>query len=135
MRKRTKIAAAGATLMAAAALVAAPASAATPPSTSPSVSHKYYSSGADIPACASGYACAIVAYGSGYYVFNFYTYGTYSLSNWIGQGGLTNAQTGGASVRVLNSSGTQIDCLPAEPITYEVNWSPAWKIRLTSSGC
>jgi hypothetical protein len=114
---------------------ATPAGAASPPSTSPTVSHTYYSSSSSIPACSSGYACTIVAYGSGYYVFNFYNYGTYSLSNWIGHGGLTNAQTGGAAVRTYNSSGNQISCYPAAHITAEVDWTPAWSIKLTSSGC
>ncbi|MFB4299212.1 hypothetical protein [Actinomadura sp. NTSP31] len=122
---------------AALALVAAapPASAAAAPSTSPAVSHKYYSNAGNIPKCPSGRACAIVSYGSGYYVFDFYKYGTYNLSNWRGQGGLTNAQTGGAAVRLYNRGGAQIDCVPAAPITAEVDWTPAWKIRLTRSGC
>ncbi len=111
------------------------AHAAPAPSTSPSVSHPYYSDPAKIPACRSGYACAIVAYGSGYYVFNFYDYGTYSLSNWNGQGGLTNRQTGGAAFHIYNSGGGQIDCVSPAPITDEVNWSPAWSVKLTSTGC
>jgi len=135
MRLRRKISAIGMVVAASTALAVAPASAATAPSTSPSVSHTYYSNPANIPACKSGYGCAIVAYGSGYYVFNFYNYGTYSLSNWNGRGGLTNKQTGGAAVRVYNKSGTQIDCLSPANITYELDWTPAWSIKLTASGC
>ncbi|QKG21622.1 hypothetical protein [Actinomadura verrucosospora] len=134
---RCKAAAALGVAVAALAVVAtaAPASAAAAPSTSPSVSHKYYGNPANIPPCRSGHACAIVAYGRGYYVFDFYKYGGYSLRHWRGRGGLTNVQTRGAAVRVYDARGRQIDCLRAARITYEVDWNPAWKIRLTANGC
>lgn len=139
MRFRQKISLLGMSLAASAALAVGPgsgvASAAPAPSTSPSVSHRYYSDAGGIPPCATGYVCTIVAYGSGYYVFNFYDYGTYYLSNWLNWGGITNEQTGGAAARLYNANGHQTACLPPEDITGEVNWDPIWKIKLTARGC
>lgn len=91
--------------------------------------------------CESGYACALVPYGNGWYTFKFYYYGTYYMSNWSGIGVAYNDQTGGAAMRLLNSSGGQIECIRgvgADGIAHfddAVDWGPIWRIRLTASNC
>lgn len=141
MRLRKKISVLTAAVAASAALavipsgVAAPASAATPPSTTPSVPHSYYSAIGNFPACNSGHACADVKYGSGYYFFDFYRYGTYSLSHWLGLGSVDNLQTGGAAVRTYDNNGHQIKCLKPNSATFTFDWTPVWSIKLTASGC
>lgn len=112
----------------------APAHAAGPPTTSPSAAVRYFSTNFDDYSCASGYACVQIPYGNGWYVFKFYYYGTYYLSDWYGSGFPFNHQTDGAAMRLLNSSGGQIQCIP--PITApEVNFDAVYRIQLTSSAC
>ena len=69
--------------------------AAAEPTTSPAAARRYWISGAHYLTCETGYVCAAVPYGGGYYVFKFYYYGTYKLSYWYGTGYLANRQTGG----------------------------------------
>ncbi|MBN1170841.1 MAG: hypothetical protein JXA67_01590, partial [Micromonosporaceae bacterium] len=68
----------------------APAQAAAAPTTSPTPASRYFTTNIEAIGCASGYVCAVVPYGDGVYVFKFYTYGTYYLSNWYGTGFVTN---------------------------------------------
>ncbi|NIK56107.1 hypothetical protein [Kribbella shirazensis] len=112
----------------------APAIALPEPTTSPAAaSRKWYPGGSLVP-CEPGYACAGVPWGTGGFVFKFFSYGTYRLSYWHGSGDLTNAQTGTAAVRTLDQNGVQIGCRNpggrARP-----SWDPVWYIRLTSYGC
>ena len=89
--------------------------------------------------CEPGLACASVPYGGGWYVFKFYAYGTYNLSNWYGTDTAFNDQTGGAAMRLYNGSNAQVECIRGQdPIAHfdmNVNWTPIYKIRLTSSAC
>lgn len=103
------------------------------PTTSPTVSHLFLPYG-EYTDCPSGYACAAVPSASGWYVFKFYNYGGYSLSYWSGTGSVWNNQTGGAALRVDDVNGSQLRCIAAGT-TKDVDWNPAWRIRLTSSGC
>jgi len=105
------------------------------PSTSPAVTHVYLPSGSSTT-CPSGYACAAVPYGSGWYVFKFYDYGGYSLSYWGGKGQVVNNQTGTAAMRIDNVNGGQVRCFPPTGIVVgDIDWDPIWRVRLTSSGC
>ncbi len=108
--------------------------AAAAPTTSPAVQRDWIPNGSTYE-CDRGYACATVKYGAGYYVFRFYYYGTYALSNWYGDGYVLNNQTGGAAVRVLDVHGGQLLCESRSPWSRYVVWDPAWYIRLTSSSC
>jgi hypothetical protein len=115
----------------------APAQAVSAPTTSPSAAVRYWTTDIEGITCESGYACATVPYGSGVYVFKFYYYGTYYLSNWYGWGWGINNQTGGAAMRILNSSGGQMQCIAPPPVqwTTDVYWTPVYRIQLTSSSC
>ncbi|WP_020124361.1 hypothetical protein [Streptomyces canus] len=69
--------------------------------------------------------------------FWYYNYGVYSLENWVGMGWMNNRQTGGATVRFLNSSGGLIDCFESDPVfsgSY-IDWTPVYFIQLSPSGC
>ncbi|TDW88282.1 MULTISPECIES: hypothetical protein [Kribbella] len=111
-----------------------PAIALPEPTTSPAAaSRKWYPGGSLVP-CEPGYACAGVPWGSGGFVFKFYSYGTYRLSYWHGSGDLTNAQTGTAAVRTLDQNGVQIGCRDPHERAFP-SWDPVWYIRLTSYGC
>jgi hypothetical protein len=116
----------------------APAQAASAPTTSPAAASRVYHSTWGFT-CESGYACASVPYGSGWYVFKFYNYGTYSLSNWFGTDTAFNDQTGGAAMRLSNGSDVQVECIagqtPEAHFDTDVNWTPIYKIRLTASTC
>ncbi|MBE3200184.1 MULTISPECIES: hypothetical protein [Parafrankia] len=85
--------------------------------------------------CPYNYGCAYVPYGGGWYVFKFYYYRTYYLSNWFGVGPVVNFQSAGAAMRLYNSAGAQITCIPADSAPTTANWDPVWSIRLTSSPC
>jgi hypothetical protein len=115
-----------------------PAQAASAPTTSPSAASRVFQSNSAFT-CESGYACAAVPYGSGWYIFKFYNYGTYYLSNWYGTGTAFNDQTGGAAMKLYNSSGTQVECIqgqtPEAHYDQNVDWTPIGNIRLTSSTC
>jgi hypothetical protein len=109
--------------------------AAAAPTTSPAARHRTWLPAGSTYTCESGFACATVRYGQGFYLFKFYAYGTYALQNWYGDGYVWNAQTGGASVRVLGSGGGQLLCEARSPWVRYVDWNPAWYIRLSPGGC
>jgi hypothetical protein len=110
------------------------------PTTSPAAASRTFSTtfGFD---CESGYACALVPYRNGWYTFKFFNYGTYFLSNWFGHGVGFNDQTGGAAMRLRDSSGVQLECIRgvgSDGVAHfddDVDWGPIWRIQLTSSGC
>jgi hypothetical protein len=106
-----------------------------PPDTSPAAARRYWVRDTSSVTCQSGYVCALVSWNDGWMVFKFYSYGTYRLSWWYDYGLLRNAQTGGAAVRLLGSSGGQVACLGPSASWWSINWTPVWYIRLTSSGC
>lgn len=83
--------------------------------------------------CAQGWACATVPYANGWYLFSFYQYRTYNLSNWSGVGGTFNNQHSNASMRLYNGSNVQVLCIPAGGP--DVNWNPIWSIRLSATPC
>jgi len=103
------------------------------PSTSPSVEHVFIAPGGST-VCKSGYACAFVPYGNGFYVFKFVHYDGYSVSNWLGTGPFLNNQTGGAAARWDNVNGGQLGCLNGG-YGQNVYWKPVWRVRLTASHC
>jgi hypothetical protein len=103
------------------------------PTTSPAVSRQFLTNRNDFD-CPNGYGCALVPYGNGYYFFKFYNYGTYYLSYWSGTEAAFNAQTDGAAMRLYDSSGSQVKCIPAYDWDY-VDWEPIWSISLTASPC
>ncbi|HEX5496091.1 MAG TPA: hypothetical protein VFX70_16100 [Mycobacteriales bacterium] len=112
----------------------------TSPSTSPSAEHIFtcHPGHADcgaLPGCQSGFACAYVVVGELEWQFQFFNYGAYHLSNWVGTNALANHQTGGAAVRTYNVSGGQIHCYAPRTAAYSVDWNPVWRINLTSNGC
>jgi hypothetical protein len=116
----------------AAASVANPA-----PSTSPAPAFIDTTTASNSWYCRSGYVCALVQYPTGRYgwwEFGFYYYGTYKLSYWYGNGKIWNFQTGGAAARLLDYYGRQLKCVPAGA-SIDVNWTPVWYIKLTSSRC
>src|SRR5688572_20604442 len=94
-------------------VAATPAHAAPAPTTSPAAASRVFQNNEDF-LCADGYVCATVPYGSGFYIFKFYNYGTYYLSNWFGVGIVFNNQTGAAAARLRNSSGSQLQCIPGQ---------------------
>jgi hypothetical protein len=110
------------------------------PTTSPAAASRTFSTTSGFT-CESGYACALVPYANGWYTFKFYYYGTYYLSNWLGTGVAFNDQTGGAAMRLLDSSGGQLECIPGvgsdgiAQFDNDVDWGPIWRIQLTSSNC
>lgn len=108
--------------------------AAPPPTTSPAPEHRYFVTSLSGVTCPVGRACAVVPYGGGWYVFNFYRYGTYAMSWWYGWGWVMNNQTGGAAVRLGNSGGGEVRCLPPNGWV-SIAWTPIWSIRLTASPC
>jgi hypothetical protein len=87
------------------------------------------------PPCSSGYGCAAVPWAGQYYIFDFYYYETYALSDWLGRGTIHNNQTGGAAVRLLNRDGSERHCIPTGVGRLTVDWTPIWYIRLTPSRC
>ncbi|MFC4052619.1 hypothetical protein ACFOY4_23270 [Actinomadura syzygii] len=104
------------------------------PSTSPSVDHRFVPDGGSFT-CARSYACAVVPYSNGAYVFNFYRYGGYSLSYWHGNGAFVNNQTDGAAARYDDANGHQVGCVPAGIARNGIDWNPIWRIRLTAAAC
>jgi hypothetical protein len=83
-----------------------------------------------------GWACAVVPYSNGAYVFKFFNYGGYSVSNWHGTGSVVNLQSGGAAFRIDRLDGSQIHCYAPRQAAYNlVGWEPVWRVRLTASGC
>ena len=117
------------------AVAATPAQAASPPNTSPAAASRQWTPNGGY-ACEWGYVCTQIPYGGGYYVFKFYYYGRYNLSNWFGYTYTINAQTGGAALRLYDQYGSQVLCLGG-PNHYKdwVNWDPIWSIALTSTPC
>ena len=80
--------------------------------------------------CASGRFCTYQQQGNGLYkVFQFYRCGDYQLSNWFDARMAKNNQTGGVTVRLLGSSGGQVDTVTAGQHK-AVSWDPVWTIRL-----
>lgn len=110
------------------------ASATTPaPTTSPAAARRYFTTAAYFT-CPYQYACAVVPYSNGHYIFDFYYYGTYRLSYWHGVGPMYNNQSGDAAARLLDINGHQVSCVPP-PAVFGINWDPIWYVRLTSSHC
>ncbi len=68
------------------------------------------------------------------YVFRFYYYQTYDLSNWNMSGWVVNSQTGTAKMRLLDQNGGLIVCLRPGSQT-SLHWGPVWKIQLTPNAC
>jgi len=91
------------------------------------------------PDCAPEYACMKIKAGSQpwYYDFWYYDYGVYALENWLGHGYLNNRQTGGATLRTYNASGSLIECYPSNPDAAISNpdWTPVYYIELSPAGC
>jgi hypothetical protein len=121
------------------AVAATPALAASAPTTSPAAASRVFQWNQDFN-CESGYACATVPYAGGYYIFKFYYYGTYSLSNWLNIGIAFNDQTNAAAMRLRDGNGTQVECIRGQidgvaHFDDWVDWNPIWRIQLTSSGC
>lgn len=111
-----------------------PRAAAAVPTTSPAVEHVYVPGGAATP-CPSQYACVSVPYGTGWYVFKFIAYRTYTVSNWVGTGPFLNRQTGGAAARYDNANGSQLGCVPADGQHHWINLTPVYRVRLTATPC
>ncbi|WP_112236490.1 hypothetical protein [Kribbella monticola] len=103
------------------------------PSTYPAVERVFISGGAET-LCYPGYACAVVPYGSGSYVFKFLHYDGYSLSQWNGFGYIMNNQTGSAAARWDNQVGGELGCV-APPLKRFFSWDPVYRIRLTAAAC
>jgi hypothetical protein len=121
------------------AAIAVPTSAfaASAPTTSPAAYSRVFQTTSGFT-CDSGFACAKVPYSNGWYIFKFYNYGTYGLSNWFGEGIAFNSQTGAAAMRLYDGSGNQVECIPGGPPAHyddSENWDPIWSIKLTSSPC
>jgi hypothetical protein len=115
--------------------VESPANAASAPTTSPVAASRTFQTTWN-PDCPSDYACAWVPYGNGRYLFKFYRYGTYYLSNWFGEEGYAaNNQTGGAAMRLYDSRNVQVQCIPGGFGEAFVDWNPVWSIRLTATPC
>jgi len=117
-------------------LAPASAQAAATPSTSPKVIPHLTTE--VNPTCQDGYACAVIYVDDSAprmrYVFRFYYYQTYELSNWNMSGWAVNRQTGTAKMRLLDQYGGLIDCVP--PGHYaSPHWGPVWKIQLTPNAC
>ncbi|MGW6277130.1 hypothetical protein [Kribbella sp. NPDC055071] len=110
-----------------------PRTVAAVPTTSPVVWHRFLGPGQS-DYCEELYACAVVPYSNGAYVFKFKDYRGYSVSNWFGQGVFINHQTQNAGARYDNASGTQLACVPAG-WNYDANWTPVWRIRLSAAPC
>lgn len=111
------------------------ASVATPaPYTSPAAAQRYFQWHEEFW-CESGYVCASVPHGGGYYVFKFLQYGTYRLSYWYCCGLFHNSQTGDAAAKLLDINGRQLYCLNPYPGDIWVDWNPVWYIKLTSNPC
>lgn len=112
-----------------------PAQAAPAPTTSPAAAVRYWKPLGGSWLCETNYACASVPYNGGEYIFKFYNYGSYYLSNWFGPySPAINNQTGGAAMRLYNGSGVQVKCIPAPGLDYQ-SWDPIWRIDLTSTPC
>jgi hypothetical protein len=106
-----------------------------PPTTSPPAESRIFVPVGGSFTCAPGRACAVVPFSNGAYVFKFFQYGRYGLSNWFGTGAVLNNQTGVAATRLDNNNGTQLLCVPAGTGRNGVGWDPVWFIRLTPSAC
>lgn len=143
MNKRLRaMALAASMVMGALSTVAVPAEASPPalegiaagvPDTSPAAASRTYET--YIASCSSGYVCAAIPYGDGYFNFKFYAYGTYRLYNWLGFGSIVDKQTGTASTRTLNASGRQLACWNAGGASSSYDWTPVEYIQLTQSRC
>ncbi|MFI0453581.1 hypothetical protein [Actinomadura sp. 6N118] len=107
--------------------------AAPEPTTSPTVPRQFIPDFDTFP-CAHGNACASAIYGNGAYLFTFFRYASYGLSNWFGTGSAFNNQSGGAAMRLEDNNHRQLNCIPAGKSRY-VDWTPVWFIRLTASPC
>ncbi|WP_410641410.1 hypothetical protein [Amycolatopsis sp. lyj-346] len=110
--------------------------AAAEPSTSPAPARRVWVSVGEVHDCPTGYACATPSWGpNGGWEFQFYNYGTYSLSNFYGDSGsISNSQTGNAGMRILDQNGRVIRCQWAGTADY-VNWDPVYYITLSSTPC
>ncbi|MEU4361943.1 hypothetical protein [Promicromonospora sp. NPDC023987] len=83
-----------------------------------------------VDACPSGRFCTYQREDDGQYrVYQFYRCGDYRLSYWGDSRDSHNNQTGGVTVRLLGSSGQQVNSVAAGQQKY-VNWDPVWTIRL-----
>ncbi|MFI6299955.1 hypothetical protein ACIBEJ_50770 [Nonomuraea sp. NPDC050790] len=134
-RSLTTMAAVGVLLGGGPAVAAGAEVSAAAPNTSPAAASRQFISGGGSVTCQSQYACASVPYGNGAYVFKFFRYGRYSLSDWLGRGIAANSQTGGAAMRLENRNQVQIGCIPAGVSGIGVDWDPVWFINLTASPC
>jgi len=113
--------------------------AAAEPSTSPAPARRVWVSVGELHDCPTGYACATPSWGAnganGGWEFQFYNYGTYSLSNFTGNSGsINNSQTGNAGMRILDQNGKVIRCQWAGTAD-SVNWDPVWYISLSPTPC
>lgn len=110
--------------------------AAAEPSTSPAPARRVWVSIGEVHDCPAGYACATPSWGAnGGWEFQFYNYGTYSLSNFTGNSGsINNSQTGNAGMRILDQNGKLIRCQWAGTAD-SVNWDPVWYITLSPTPC
>jgi hypothetical protein len=117
----------------------AASAAAAEPTTSPAAVRRYRIAAGSSNDCPSGYACATANYdSSGGWLFEFYSYGTYSLNNWYGygpNGGISNGQTGDAGVRLLDRNGNVVRCQWAGTAVNDIDWEPIWYISLSPTPC
>ncbi|MEU5876485.1 hypothetical protein [Spirillospora sp. NPDC047279] len=110
--------------------------AANVPSTSPAP-ERFIPNASGSIACPSGRACAVVTNAGTKYFFQFYKYGRYRLSYFLGSGPVHNNQTGSAAMRFYDRNGVQLrdrGCVRAGGHEW-INWDPVWYIGLTQTPC
>lgn len=80
--------------------------------------------------CPSGRFCTLQREDDGQFrAYQFYECDDYRLSNWDEWRWAYNHQTGGVTVRLLGSSGQQVNTVTAGQ-SKTVDWDPVWTIRL-----
>jgi hypothetical protein len=113
--------------------ITAMSAAADEPATEPGAKYVYFSWNKTV-SCETGYVCASVPLTWGYRIFKFYYGGTYKLYDWQGTGSMANNQTGGWSVRLYDANKHQIKCRNRTGWG-DVNWDPAYYLRLSTYPC
>ncbi|MCI4065880.1 hypothetical protein MRQ36_26345 [Micromonospora sp. R77] len=80
--------------------------------------------------CASGNLCTFVwdPTTNSWKIFDLFTCARYSLSNWLGDGFYTNAQTGGVTVTFYGQGGNVLNSFTGTG-TGSQDWDPVWSIR------
>jgi hypothetical protein len=109
------------------------------PTTSPAARTRTFTTGSTLTCPPTGqpdigWGTAQVRYGSGFYNFGFFTYGTYYLSHFVGTGIAINCQYDQAGMRLLDNFGGEIRCLYTGD-SEVVDWGPVYRIQLTTRSC